>query len=126
MGFKFTENDFNFVYDNDIRCGIVNKANAELDAHLKTLPVVYGFGYGNPLDSKWSTETLIGTSPSYIGDCPKRTTHRAILWDVQEIEKECKHAVTHAMWASDDRVYIANCDKCGAKMKPSTWEPANE
>ena len=50
------------------------QANALLDAHLETLKVVYGSTYRNKLDQSWR-----------IRDVPS-DTHRAYLFDAEEIE----------------------------------------
>lgn len=80
----FKPEDFRFVrlpgvddYEDCLNCAI--KANALLDAHLKTLPKVYG--EDRPREE--ITEPMEWDNEKFKG-----ATHTAILWGVEEI-KEC-------------------------------------
>ncbi len=105
----------------------VEIANQLLDAHLATLPVVFGL---KGSDGEWFDFGNLFLEPD---------THEAILWNVKEIEttKTCEHKhirlheffiepITHNDFG--DRIHhndIINgkCEDC-SKMFRGKWEPA--
>lgn len=92
---------------------MADKANALLQAHLATLPRVYGMineSYANAFDSIKNSQF---------------NTHTALLWGITEIEKkECEHAPIFIN-KTDSKMLLQNmsCGKCGVKLK-AKWEKA--
>ncbi len=90
-------------------------ANALLDAHLATLPVVYG----------QNQKGAIWTTPPHDSN-----THQALLWDVKPIEKkECVHEASPQLeiggpFHLNETQLIIRCAKCKIAIKASKWEPA--
>lgn len=98
------------------------------NAKIKKLmgPKVYGYGYGNPIDSEWHNKIQISTAPSYKGDLYRSTTHTAYLFSIQPIEKkECEHEYD-CLSFKEEKIggpITTVCVKCGAKLK-AKWEVA--
>lgn len=80
-------------------------ANKVLEAHLATLPRVYGSE-----DYNWSTET------KEIVD-----TQTALLWGITEIEKkQCEHVNVGHVYPTKTH-WETQCLDCGANLK-AKWE----
>lgn len=77
MRFKFKPEDFKWLHTHSFKLSdISDQANELLQAHLATLPRVYG-----KVNQK-----------DWIEGRFQQDTHTALLWDVTEIEnKECEH-----------------------------------
>lgn len=119
MTFTFKPEDF--VGNDDVTAMLekfVKRANAKLQEHLSTLPVVYGIFTKRVLDMA----AAIATMPE-DGD-----THRAILFNVEPIEKmPCEHEPQINNDPGRFGVSIPYnvgqplCRHCGAKLK-ARWE----
>lgn len=99
---KFKPEDFKWLHTHSFKLSDVSdQANSLLQAHIATLPKVYGQNIGG----------AVWTMPPHDSN-----THTALLWDIEEIEKkECKHLP----WDFEHPV----CIHCGVKLK-AKWEKA--
>jgi hypothetical protein len=94
------------------------KANAKLDAHLKTLTKAYSSLPFPGLPCKtWST-SLECFKDDRHSDL-NWATHTALLFDMEELKpRECSHEPDHQRVAVTG-LYL--CRKCGAKLK-AKWK----
>jgi hypothetical protein len=79
-------------------------ANNILDAHLKTLPKVYGSDK-RPLDG-WNEKSW------------ESSTHEAIIWSIEPIKRECVHHDAETFYDCGPDFPITKCKHCGKKLKP--------
>ncbi len=105
MKFKpehFSNLEFRVSGWQDVPRAAADYANAVLEAHLATLPVIYS------------------RNPNVIWDRLKleKASHQALLWDVKPIEKECEHAPRKSSLFTIHE----SCEHCGIKLK-ATWSP---
>lgn len=129
MSFKFKPEDFETIltsmflkgWDQKGRAeGIRKVANNVLQAHLATLPKLWGHRHSWNQGPEWIFGT---TAPTEENDNP---THTALLWGITEIEKkECEHGPDMNEDGSifADEEGFGRCDKCGVKLK-AKWEKA--
>lgn len=104
MSFKFKPENFPFRDEKLAQLAAV-QANLLLQAHLATLPMLYGRSDGEEL--YWSKENRGGR------------THTALLWGVTELEKkECKHiARIYTTVGGSFDMNNVDCMNCGVKLK---------
>ncbi len=122
MKFKrehFSNLEFRVSGWQDVPRAAADYANAVLEAHLATLPVVY---------CKHGDRFHLNTTFMKVVDTKEEATHEALLWDVKPIEKkECEHVFPDFSITSNDACeYISvsgRCKHCGVKLK-ATWSPA--
>ena len=89
---------------------MADQAQKALDAHLATLPKVYGFSSANGVNGAWTTSEI-------------NATHTAILFDIQEIEKkECDHEPVYV--ENKNRESWFECEYCGKSLKIEKWSEA--
>lgn len=93
---------------------LAKQANKILQAHLATLPRVYG-----------------KAESGYFGPAQHQVnTHTALLWGITEIEKkECEHQPDIGKLEEQNLcglliiIPVHKCTHCGVKLK-AKWEPA--
>lgn len=102
----FTADDFD-SFDLSVGEGIGPHHAAELaNEKLQREGVVV---YGSKNYPLWSTRN----------DMPKTDTHRALLINIEEIEKKhCEHEPARNVAGN----YEPACYKCNVKLKPTGWE----
>lgn len=104
MSFRFTPQMFEGCHDNTIEPHdlYAERANAALDAHIKTLPVVHAWGYGNVTDSDWTIDKSRKSQPEFNDMARVRHfTHTAILFNVGPFKPP-----------SPTIILIRECPKC--------------
>lgn len=102
--FKFEPGDFSFG-----GMGAAERSNEILQKHLESCPVVYG---NNTMGNCWRFSQKFEQIP---------TTHKAILFNLEEIEKkyECEHDAAFVCKAG---FWLFECKKCLRHVKPIKWE----
>jgi hypothetical protein len=116
---KFRPEDFHLeslqYHMNNRRVVTIDEAaeisNKLIQAHLATLPKVYG--------NKCENMETYQNQPEYAWTLHKgkHETHTALLWGITEIKKNCEHE-----WESND-LDFKKCCLCGVKMV-AHWKPA--
>lgn len=122
---KFKPEDFMLDHENGKAAAL--RANELLQAHLATLPRVYGAerlktgAVGSEYLWEWCNKMDQGLTD----------THTALLWGITEIEKkECEHEprvivkrhIGGGEYTASTK-FDANCVNCGVKLK-AKWEKA--
>jgi hypothetical protein len=97
------------------------QANAALEKHLATCPVVYTNKRLYEHDLIWSQSQT---------DSEKLTdTHRARIFDIEELKPtECGHEIVACLFEDFGPTYrVTNqCQKCKKIVRPTKWEVAGE
>lgn len=108
---KFKSEDFNITSELAPEAQAAAQANKALEAHLATLPKVYGNRMGNWYQEAPGQKSTLSTT--------------ALLWGITEIEKNCEHEPS-PHWVErpgSDLKPIVSCVNCGVKLKVK-WEKA--
>lgn len=128
VGFRFTRAHFpvcDFVQCNSVETA--NIANAALDKYLSECPVVYSTG-GITSDGRGECSWDIFSREPVNA----KSTHRAVLFNVEKIEKKCTHEPAINPLSKKrhheilrETMYKNICAKCGVKLT-ATWKAEGE
>ncbi len=120
MSFRFKPEQFSRFGERSE--AIACLANNLLEEFVKTLPEV--FAQGSPDRTGGIVDVWAQNKSNF--DSGLRMS-RARLWGVEEIKPTtgiCVHGISKIIWSSGNE-FECECDKCGAILKPSGWEPVD-